>query len=141
MEWRQAAEFVRFVHDWLGQPRWLILSPENVPEAEPLEDENIWADTDYHQQRYTVILRLSPQFYELAEPLRYEVLIHEAVHSIHVPINQVFEGDLVRLLHVHEHMAIMERYTTQRELMVDLLARALMDVPAIRAAWDQIAGT
>jgi hypothetical protein len=111
---------------------------------EPGEESNdkTDAETEYALERQVVTLWINPRVFQLAHHDQIRIMVHEALHSIHIGIDRLLYSDhVVGLMHDHEHEIVSGHYHRQRELMVDALSLTLMDLPVIKRFWKEEVGS
>jgi hypothetical protein len=99
--------------------------------------DNVLAWTRYGNQRYIVRLWLSDYIVDEASAIEQRlVMVHEALHSIHVRVDAVV-WDQENMMHDYEYAKLEASYHRERELMVDSLAMAITGVPEIKRLWRE----
>jgi hypothetical protein len=135
----QLCRFMLRVHEFLGQPRWLIQYLEDRnPGPNEMENDDLDAETEYSILRQVVTVWINDRVYDKSHNDQIRIMVHEALHSIHIGIDRLFYSDhVIGLMRDHEHEALSGFYHTQRELMVDQLSLSLMDLPVIKKFWKE----
>lgn len=135
----QLCRFMIRCHEFLGQPRWLInYTDTRNPEPGEESNDDTDAETEYALHRQVATLWVNPRVFGLAHHEQIRIMLHEALHAIHIGIDRLLYSDhVIGLMHDHEHEIISGHYHQQRELMVDSLTLTLMDLPLIKKFWKE----
>ena len=124
------ANFAAEVISTLGLGRWRVLVM-----TDPSEKGTI-ATVTYVENRYVAELRVSRDWTSRKPEEKYEVIIHECLHLLHLRVNQVLQ-DLEKVTLPHQLDTAWLHYTREIEYMVDRLATYVAMDPHLVEVWER----
>ena len=124
------ANFAAEVISTLGLGRWRVLVM-----TDPSEKGTI-ATVDYVEDRYVAELRVSKDWVSRKSEEKYEAIIHECLHLLHLRVNQVLQ-DLEKVTLPHQLDTAWLHYTREIEYMVDRLATYVAMDSYLKSAWEK----
>lgn len=133
-EAQELIDFMRYLMDWWGLPRYWIKVQDTPPEDAEAQAEIIIA-----AERYVLSLYLCKDWRDLSDYQRLHTIVHEVCHISHRRIDTVVRRT-ENLMHDHEWAVVNEDYRVEMELWVDQLANALARSAPIRRKWAQVTG-
>lgn len=122
--------FMRDMIAYLGLPAYKITWNEK-----PERRDNL-ASITVSRQMYAAELRLGPSFDKLGDDEQRQTITHEVLHLAHRRLDTVIE-DTMDHVPVSEQVALGDRFAVEIELITDLYANFVSDLPEVQKMWRE----